>query len=108
MNADVCLFLEGTYPYVAGGVSSWVHALLRDLSSLRFSLVYLGASEEMEREFQYPIPDNVVEFREVFLQGSVPPRGAGRAESSGPRTGTGCGASTGVSGTGTWAPSRSW
>ena len=26
--ADVTLILEGTYPYVAGGVSTWVHQIL--------------------------------------------------------------------------------
>ena len=26
-SADVCLVLEGTYPYVSGGVSAWVHDL---------------------------------------------------------------------------------
>ena len=29
--ADVCLVLEGTYPYVKGGVSTWVHDLIGDL-----------------------------------------------------------------------------
>ena len=27
--ADVCLILEGTYPFVLGGVSSWVHDLIK-------------------------------------------------------------------------------
>ena len=31
MTADVCLVVEGTYPYVAGGVSSWLHALITNL-----------------------------------------------------------------------------
>ena len=26
--ADVGLLLEGTYPYVSGGVSSWVHQII--------------------------------------------------------------------------------
>ena len=72
MSSDVCLILEGTYPYVSGGVSTWVHQLIRDLSDLTFSIVYLGASEDTYREFKYPIPRNVVDLREVFLQGSVP------------------------------------
>jgi hypothetical protein len=32
--ADVCMLLEGTYPYVRGGVSSWVHHILTGLSDL--------------------------------------------------------------------------
>ena len=31
---DVCLILEGTYPYIVGGVSNWTHALLSGLPSL--------------------------------------------------------------------------
>ena len=25
VTADICLLLEGTWPYVRGGVSSWIH-----------------------------------------------------------------------------------
>ena len=38
-NADVCLIVEGAYPYVSGGVSAWVHGLIRRQSDLRFSVV---------------------------------------------------------------------
>ena len=36
--ADVTLILEGTYPYVAGGVSSWVHQILNSYPDRRFAL----------------------------------------------------------------------
>ena len=72
MASDVCFLLEGTFPYVSGGVSSWVYQLIRDLPGLKFSLVYLGASESVDQEYKYPIPENVVEIREVYLQGGVP------------------------------------
>ena len=39
--ADVCLVLEGTYPYVEGGVSSWTHELINRQSHLTFHLVCL-------------------------------------------------------------------
>ena len=35
---DVCLILEGTYPFVRGGVSSWVHNLILGLPQVRFTL----------------------------------------------------------------------
>jgi hypothetical protein len=28
-GADVCILVEGAYPFVAGGVSSWLHDLLK-------------------------------------------------------------------------------
>ncbi len=41
--ADVCLLLEGTYPYVSGGVSGCVHQLIKKLPNTSFAIVYLGA-----------------------------------------------------------------
>src|SRR5439155_7364424 len=41
-GADVCLVLEGSYPYVKGGVSTWVHDLIGSLPELRFALVHVG------------------------------------------------------------------
>jgi glycosyltransferase involved in cell wall biosynthesis len=64
---DVCLVLEGTYPYVAGGVSSWVYDLIRRLKDTTFSIVFLGANRGATRKMHYPIPDNVREFREYYL-----------------------------------------
>ena len=42
-DADICLILEGTYPFVAGGVSSWVHELIKAQSQFRFHVVALSA-----------------------------------------------------------------
>jgi polysaccharide biosynthesis protein PelF len=36
---DVCVIVEGAYPYVSGGVSAWVHGLIRRQPDLRFSVV---------------------------------------------------------------------
>lgn len=44
-KADVCLLLEGTCPYVAGGVSGWVYDLLRSHPALSFHLVSLVPDE---------------------------------------------------------------
>ena len=40
--ADVGLLLEGTYPYVAGGVSSWVHQIINGFPDLTFAICFLG------------------------------------------------------------------
>ena len=44
--ADVAPFLEGTYPYVLGGVSSWVDQIIRGLPELTFALFYLGSEKK--------------------------------------------------------------
>ena len=54
---DVCLILEGTYPYVVGGVSKWTHALVKNLSEIEFSIVHLHSGEE--RKIKFEVPENV-------------------------------------------------
>ncbi|RME75390.1 MAG: DUF3492 domain-containing protein [Planctomycetota bacterium] len=71
---DVCLVVEGTYPYVRGGVSAWVHDLVGALSTLRFGIVHVGAGRDAARVAQYPLPDNVERFVEVFIHDPQPRR----------------------------------
>lgn len=67
LRSDVCLILEGTYPYVTGGVSSWVHQLVNSLSSLRFSLMIILPNEDYGKEMKYRLPSNIVEVSEVYI-----------------------------------------
>lgn len=41
-TADICFLLEGTFPYVSGGVSSWVNQIIRGFPELSFAIVFLG------------------------------------------------------------------
>lgn len=66
-EADVTMLLEGTYPFVSGGVSSWVHQIIRGLPELRFSLCFLGGSAEHYDRLRYELPGNVVHLEEHFL-----------------------------------------
>jgi hypothetical protein len=45
-TVDVTLLLEGTYPYVFGGVSTWVHEIISGLPDVRFAAVFLGSAAE--------------------------------------------------------------
>ena len=42
VTADICLLLEGTWPYVRGGVSSWIHQMILGLPDLTFSVMFIG------------------------------------------------------------------
>jgi polysaccharide biosynthesis protein PelF len=64
--ADVCLVLEGTYPYVAGGVSSWTHNLLLSHSDLTFHLVCL-LPEAADLTPRYAVPPNVVGKTQIVV-----------------------------------------
>lgn len=71
----ICLILEGSYPYVRGGVSTWADEYIKAMPQHEFILWIIGAKEENRGNFKYEIPENVVEIREVFLDDAlrVPP-----------------------------------
>ncbi len=69
-HANICLLLEGTYPYVRGGVSSWVRQLIEGMPDLTFSIVFLGGSADEYDKPAYDIPPNVVHIENHFLIGS--------------------------------------
>jgi glycosyltransferase involved in cell wall biosynthesis len=79
-QADVCLILEGTYPYVAGGVSTWTHQLVLAQSHLSFALVCLVPGSA-ELEPRYEIPPNVTQIHNIRV-GTLP-AGAGRPPETG-------------------------
>jgi polysaccharide biosynthesis protein PelF len=64
---DVVFMCEGTYPFVPGGVSSWIHSLIDGMPELTFGIVYLAPSEEDELKYRYEIPSNVKELIVVPL-----------------------------------------
>ncbi|NOZ01766.1 MAG: DUF3492 domain-containing protein [Deltaproteobacteria bacterium] len=71
MKTDVCMITEGSYPFVVGGVSTWVHDLLSSLSDISFSLVHIGVSRELTDKPLYELPKNVLEFKQVHLMEAV-------------------------------------
>jgi glycosyltransferase involved in cell wall biosynthesis len=68
-ECDIALVLEGTYPYVKGGVSSWVHQLVTHLPHWRFAAVFLGSQAEDYRGMQYTLPQNVTSLQTLYLFG---------------------------------------
>ncbi|WP_347322861.1 GT4 family glycosyltransferase PelF, partial [Ralstonia pseudosolanacearum] len=66
-SADVALLLEGTFPYVSGGVSSWVNQMIRAFPDIRFALVFIGSRREDYGKPVYALPDNVVHVECHYL-----------------------------------------
>lgn len=66
-SADIALVLEGTYPYISGGVSSWIDQIIRAHPQYRFAIVFLGSRRSDYGDFKYTLPDNVVHVEEWFL-----------------------------------------
>ena len=70
MKADIGLILEGTYPYVTGGVSSWVHQIICGFPQYRFALAFIGSAREDYAGMRYQLPSNVVHLAEHYLHGA--------------------------------------
>ena len=70
-DADIALLLEGTFPYVSGGVSSWVNQMIRAYPDYRFAIVFLGSRRDDYTTFKYELPANVVHFEEHFLYDDI-------------------------------------
>jgi glycosyltransferase involved in cell wall biosynthesis len=71
--ADICLLLEGTWPYVRGGVSSWIHQMILGLPELTFSVMFIGGQRQAYPSRRYEVPANVLHIEEVFLEDATHP-----------------------------------
>lgn len=69
-SVDIMLFSEGTYPYIKGGVSSWVLQLMKGLPEFSFGVCFVGASPMLDghpMEISYEFPPNLVHLEEHYL-----------------------------------------
>lgn len=64
----VCIVVEGCYPYVVGGVSSWVHSLIKQFPQVDFSILTIVADRSLRGKFVYEMPENVSEIHEIYVQ----------------------------------------
>lgn len=63
----ICLVAEGCYPYVVGGVSSWVHSMIQAWPRVEFVLLSIIADRSISGEFKYELPPNLTAIYEVYL-----------------------------------------
>lgn len=83
-ETDVCIIVEGCYPFVPGGVSAWIDWLMRSQPETRFSLVSLWP-RPMGMKSRYMAPANLMRFEQLFIQEfGAPPRRAGAVLKSAP------------------------
>jgi hypothetical protein len=61
----VCLILEGSYPFVTGGVSAWVQELILGLPDVRFALHTI--SPKQGQTVRYTLPPNIVAHSDVVI-----------------------------------------
>lgn len=63
----ICLIAEGSYPYVTGGVSSWIHDIVSQMKEHEFIIYTISSSINQKGKFKYTLPENIVEVKETFL-----------------------------------------
>ncbi|NLT54946.1 MAG: GT4 family glycosyltransferase PelF [Actinomycetales bacterium] len=68
----VSLIVEGCYPFVTGGVSTWCDQLIRGLRQHSFEVVAITGSSGQRPLLD--LPENVLSLRTVALWDWVPPR----------------------------------
>jgi len=71
MTLSVLMSTEGTYPYAAGGVSTWCDALLRNTPDVRYTLLPVMMNPHIEAKFDPPA--NVRRIIKVPLWGIEEP-----------------------------------
>lgn len=63
----ICLIAEGSYPFITGGVSSWIHSLISQMPEHEFIIFAIGASRAQSGKYKYKLPANVIQVKEMFL-----------------------------------------
>ncbi|WP_134112699.1 DUF3492 domain-containing protein [Hypnocyclicus thermotrophus] len=63
----ICLLAE-SYPYIAGGVSSWINQLISELPEFNFKIISIMPSDKEFTEYKYKIPKNIISIDTFYLQ----------------------------------------
>ncbi len=63
----ICIVAEGCYPYVVGGVSSWIHSLIHAFPNEEFIILAIVANRSVSGKFAYTLPENVTQVHELYL-----------------------------------------
>lgn len=71
----ICIVAEGCYPYIVGGVSSWIQSLIRHCPDHEFSIIAINPEQINRGKFKYSLPENVVDVHEVFLDERLQAKG---------------------------------
>ena len=66
-KVDIIFLAEGTYPFVRGGVSSWIHQIISSLSEYSFGIIFIGSKKEDYGEILYELPPNLLHLEVHYL-----------------------------------------
>ncbi|NLC84560.1 MAG: GT4 family glycosyltransferase PelF [Ruminococcaceae bacterium] len=63
----ICLIAEGSYPYVTGGVSSWINQLVLNIPEHEFQVIAITPDSSKRAQYKYKLPANLTLLHDVFL-----------------------------------------
>ena len=63
----ICLIAEGSYPYITGGVSSWINQLVRSMPEHQFRIVSISPDQSRKGKYVYELPMNLLGIHDIFL-----------------------------------------
>lgn len=64
----ICFICEGGYPYIAGGVSSWIQMLLKAFPEHEFQIWSIATNRKEMSVYKYIVPENVKEIKTIYLE----------------------------------------
>ena len=64
--AVICFICEGSYPYIVGGVSSWIHELILSNPNHFFKILCIIPNKKFAK-VKYEIPKNVLKIKNIYM-----------------------------------------
>ncbi|WP_226584142.1 GT4 family glycosyltransferase PelF [Halobacillus litoralis] len=68
------IIAEGSYPYIKGGVSSWVQMLMKNMPDVEFEIIAISAGKSSSDTYKYELPANVKGITNIPLNGLQKPK----------------------------------
>ncbi len=63
----ICIIAEGSYPYISGGVSTWIHRLVKEIPEHEFEILSLMPDPETYPEYKYELPPMITKVTTNYL-----------------------------------------
>lgn len=67
VKMKICFIAEGSYPYMIGGISSWLNIFINRFPDYEFATFAIGAKGKDKGKYLCRIPANMTHIEEIFL-----------------------------------------
>lgn len=64
----ICIVAEGCYPYVVGGVSSWIHSMINSFPNTEFIVLAIVANRSIRGNLYTIFPKMLRRFTSYILK----------------------------------------